>query len=359
MKGLIDGLLLFLNFGQIGNYSRNLFENLLKYNNTSISIIKDYEINSNLFTNNSVELLIDRSNNNYKNLSKYLQSNNFNFYHCLNNGFSIPKDLDFNYIMNISNLTPLFFEDFCNENYLNNFFNKLPYALIKSNAIICPSISSKKDLLQYFSIDEDIISICYGVISDFFCKIDKFMASIYLKSRFNINNDFIIFYGDFNKKKSLDKAILLFSKIRKILPDIYFFICSDKLNDIKYLNELKKLSQSLNIFDYVFYLENLSVIDKVNLFNKALFFIDLSIYENVNLNIIEAFCCETPIICSPISLYKEYFGDFCFYYNDNIDYISVINYIKRYCLYNKDFIISKFDTNLNLEILRDIYDRFS
>lgn len=356
MRVLVDGLLLYLNFGQIGNYSRSIYDNLIKYTNLDIEIIKDYEIKSNLYKNKSTEILIDRYNDNYNSVLEYIIKNNFNFFHCLNNGFSIPKNYDGNTIITVSNLLPFFYEEFCLNDYLHTFFNKLPFGVLRSDNIIFPSVSAKKDFLKEFSLDSKNTFINYGIISDFFTKNDDFMVSIYLKSKFNIDYKYIIFYGDFNKRKSLDQALFLFRDLRKIYKELYFLICSDSFNNIEYLNTLKKLGKDLGLNKYIKYLCKISVIDKVNLFNKALLFIDLSLYENVNLNIVEAYYCETPIICSDIDLYKEYFGECCFYYDSSVDYICVSDYVNNYAQsVAKSYVYNKFNKNMNLKIMKNIY----
>lgn len=358
MSVLVDGLLLYLNFGQIGDYSKSIYDNLIKYSSLDFNIIKDYEINSNLYKNNRVELLLDRSNNNLNNITKYIENHDISFFHCLNNGFSFPKNSDINNIMTVSNLMPLFFEELCSDKYNSNFFNKFPYSVLKSDRIVCPSVSSKQDLLKNFSGSCDNIFINYGVVSDFFTKTDDVMSSIYLKSKFNLEKEFIIFYGDFNRRKALEEVLILFSKIKSIYPNLYFLICSDNFKDTNYLEELRKLSKSLDLSSYIIFMSNLSILDRVNLFNKALFFIDLSIYENVNLNIVEAYFCKTPVVCSFIDLYREYFGECCFYYNDNIDYICVLDYVQSYSLYNEEYVISKFDKFTNIENTVNIYKEF-
>lgn len=358
MNGLIDGLLLFLNNGQVGDYSRSIVNNLIKYGNLDIKIIKDYEIKSNDYLNNSVDMFIDRLNDNFDSVAKYMINNNISYFHCLNNGFSIPKDFEFNYIMNVCNLLPIEFEEFCDKKYLFNFFNKFPHGVFKSKYILCPSISTKNDFLNNFNIDSDKVFINYGCISDFYNKLDRFMSFTYIKSKYDIDYEYIIFYGDFNRRKCLEKSILLFNKMRREYPNLHFLICSNDFRDTQYLEELKRLIYSLGIIDYVFFISNISVIDKVNLFNMCLFFIDLSVYENINLNIVEAFSCEIPIICSYIDLYKEYFGELCFYYSENIDYNIVINYVKQYSLQNKNYVLDKFDRSLSLNIISNIYKKF-
>lgn len=358
MKGLIDGLLLFLNNGQIGDYHRNCIDNLLKYKSFDLEIIKDYEITTDKYKNYTAELFLDRKNDNYTSLIKYIQNNKVSFYHCLNNGFSIPKNYDFNYIMTVTNLLPLFYEEYSTLSYNNNFFNKFPYSVMKSDYIVCPSMSSKNDFLDNFSVPQNKVFVNYGCSSSFFNKTDTFMSNVYLKSKFNIDFDYIIFYGDFNKRKNLDKAIMLFNELKMFIKNLHFIICSDNFYDFEYFNSLKNLSSKLQLSNYIHFMDNINLYDKVNLFSNATFFIDLSSYESLNINLIDAFKCEVPIVCSDIDLYKEYFGDYVYYFNDNYSINSVVNYVNNY-VYNKDnFTLSKFDSNFNLKILTNIYNSF-
>lgn len=271
MTGLIDGLILYLNFGQIGDYCRLLFDNFLKYTNYNLNIVKDYEIKSNKYINNSIELLIDRKNDNSDALINYMKSTNINFFHCLNNGFSIPKNYNFNYIISISNLMPLYIEELCNQDYLFKFFNKFPYSILSSENIVCPSRSCKTDLLNKFSMNSEKIIVNYGVLSDFFTPQDKFISSIYINSKFDINEQYIFFYGDFHKRKNLEQIIDIFMDIKKIVKNITLVIGTNSFRDREYLNSLENLIRRFNMIDSIFLLENLNELDLLYLLNNAFF----------------------------------------------------------------------------------------
>lgn len=359
MNGLIDGLILYLNFGQIGDYSRLIVDNMIKYTDTNFRIIKDYEIESNKYIDERIELLLDRKNNNLNALSNYIKSKDINFFHCLNNGFSIPKNYELNYIISVSNLMPLYIENLCNQEYLYSFFNKFPYSILQSESIVCPSVSCKNDLLNKFSMDSKKVIVNYGILSEFFSPQDNFMSSIYISSKFNIEKKYIIFYGDFHKRKNLDEVINLFNEIRKFIKDINLIISTDRFYDIEYICFLKKLAKKYNLQDNIIFLQNLNELDLVYLLNNAFLFIDLSSYENINLNIVNAFKMEVPIICSSIDLYKEYFGDNVFYYNNNIKIEILIDYILKYKISNKDLILSKFNKDISLKIMSNLYNKFN
>ncbi|MGL5693067.1 MAG: glycosyltransferase, partial [Peptostreptococcaceae bacterium] len=318
-----------------------------------------YEVVSNKYNKNHIELTLNRKENDYSNLSFFLKNTDYKLYHCLNNGFSIPKNFDFNYVMTINNLLPLYDEKMCSQSYVSNFFSKLPYGVLSSSYIICPSVTSKDFFLNSFSINEDNVFVNYGVASNFFAKTDKFLSSVYIKSKFDIEDEYIVFSGDFHKRKNLENCLILTSKLKKFIPKLKFLISSFNFNDLNYLNNLKEISKKLNLYDDVIYLYNLSTIDKVNIYNKALFFIDLSLYEDVNIDIIEAFKCNIPIICSDITLYKEYFGDLAFYYNEKNNESIILDFVYNYKVYNKEFVTDKFKSDVSLRSSLNVYDKFT
>ncbi|MGL4913502.1 MAG: glycosyltransferase [Romboutsia sp.] len=358
MKVVLDGLILFLNNGQIGNYSKSIVDNLIKYSSLDLDIIKDYEIVSSEYDQNSIELLLNRKSNDYSNLTFFLNNKKPNLYHCLNNGFSIPKSYDFNYVMSVNDLMPIYHENLCSMEYVSNFFSKFPYGVLNSSYILCPSVACKDNFLDNFSIDENKVFVNYGVVSKFYTNTDKFLSSIYIKSKFNIEEEFIVFSGDFNERKNIHKCLILLSKLKNYIPNLKLLILSNDFFNRNYLDKLKMISQKLNIYNDVIYLKKLSVVDKVNIFNTCLFFIDLSIYEDVNIDIVEAFSCKTPIICSDIDLYKEYFGDIVFYYSDDLDCKIILDYIYGYRLNNKGLVLNKFSSDISLKSLLNIYNKF-
>lgn len=356
----MDGLSIFYDSGQITDYSLSLSSTIDTLNSIDLTVIKDLELDNKLNFKNIKELLLGRKHNNYSQLKKFLLKENFDIYHCLNNGFSIPFDLDFNYVITCNNLIALNSEEFCNPSYVDKFFSSFPYAILNSKAIICPSNSIKRELMNSFSIDENLLYVNYGTIPDFYEKQDDTFSFLYLKSKYNIDYDFILFCGDFHRRKNLEGILECFFRLHNLNPNIKLIFLCKNFNDKGYFKEIQILINSFKLNNHVVFIENYSNYDKMYFFSKALCFLDLSFYESVNLNIIQALKCKCKIICSPIEIYKEYLLDYGHYIDLSTDFneTELLDYIKTPSNNSdlKDHILNKFSFKTSLNILNLVYE---
>lgn len=371
MKICIDGLPFFLNKWDLGDYSRELVSKLSKESSLSLFLLKDKEIQSSPINMDSSyinfsDIQIDRINDTYTPIIKYLKSNNINTYHCFNNGFSLHKDMSNIYVITtFHNIIPLEYEDYYKDCYKNKFFNTLPIALKNTNKFIATSNSMKNKLINLCNVSNKNIQVVYPIISEDFQPMNKYMSHIYLRSKFNITDDFILFTGDFHKRKRIEDLLEIFFRISHLNENLKFILLTyiNEVN-IDYFNEINILIKGMGLSSKVKFITNFSTAEKVHFFNGALCFIDLSLYDDMNISMIQAFKCKCPIICSDISFHREILGN-CGVFVDMDSYNS-LDYIENYILNIKDIELYKpkdyleniknFDVCLNVNKLVDIYN---
>lgn len=171
-----------------------------------------------------------------------------------------------------------------------------------ANAIIAISESTKKDLIEYFSIDENKIKV------------------IHLSSNLNILKA--------TPPKGITKEYILFIGSRFGYKNFKNFI----LGSIKTLNENKELSivctgSPLNKEEQTF-LNELNILNRVHicfvndeeltyLYSNAVLFIFPSMYEGFGIPALEAFTCNCPAILSDTSSLKEIGEDAAVYIDPN------------------------------------------
>lgn len=192
------------------------------------------------------------------------------------------------------------------------FYFSVFLALIKSKKVIVDSISTKKDLIKYFSFAKDKITPIYLGTDD-----KKFYP---LKKR--NNKKFTIGYiGGLGKRKNVEIILRIAKETEK--ENILFKIAG-KGPELKKLLELKKKLNLKNIEFVGFVPEN-----KINAFYNSLnLFIFPSFYEGFGLPVLEAMACGIPVITSNRSSLPEVVGNAGILINPN-SIIQIKNAIEK------------------------------
>lgn len=217
--------------------------------------------------------------------------------------YSLPKKIITIYDLNHE----IFFERFFNKriiNYKNEYFNSVDH-------IICISENTKKDLLNFYKVDEKKISVIY-------LGVDKNQNTQNINTAL-LNKPYLLYVGMRNGYKNFRKFIEAYSKSDKLKKD-FNVICFGGNN---FSNEELKYFKNLNI-------ENEKIIhtegndNQLNfLYNNAECFVFPSLYEGFGLPLLEAMNMNCPVACSNNSSFNEVSGDAAEKFNpENIDDIK-------------------------------------
>ncbi|HEY2581215.1 MAG TPA: glycosyltransferase family 1 protein [Mucilaginibacter sp.] len=187
-------------------------------------------------------------------------------------------------------------------------------AIEQADHIIAISECTKKDILKFYDVRDDKISVIHHGF--------KMQTDEEKKNDFVIESNYILFVGDRGGYKNFELFIRAAASI--ILKHSINVICAGggafKAEEIKTLTEL-------NIVNNV---KQLNVTDGQlrNLYRNALAFVYPSLYEGFGLPILEAFFNSCPVILSNTSSLPEVAGDAAQYFDPN-DEQSITNAIEQ------------------------------
>jgi len=198
--------------------------------------------------------------------------------------------------------------------YLDPFYHKqyvkfMEMSLVFCDRIIAISKHNKEDIIKTFSIPEGKIDIIYhGIDTEKFNAGDHPQKIKEFKKKFGIDYKYILYLGTDYPHKNLKNLLKAFSQV----------ISNDATKDYRlvwagnnyycrgtdYLkNELGAVKDRVKFFGYVDD-KNISA-----LYGGAEMFVYPSLYEGFGLPILEAFACETPVVCSNATSLPEVAGD--------------------------------------------------
>ena len=191
--------------------------------------------------------------------------------------------------------------------YLKRFITAMPQIVQNSDTIITVSEFSKKDIIRIFNVDDDKIKVTHLAAEDYFRPIDKEKSKYFLKNKYNIESDFILYVGGFSPRKNVRSILVAFSRIYQSLSKDYkVLILGSASDDHSYLITL---CESLNISDNVIFTGYVPYEDLPYFYNSCSVFVYPSLYEGFGLPPLEAMSCGIPVITSNIASIPEVVGD--------------------------------------------------
>ena len=182
----------------------------------------------------------------------------------------------------------------------------LPRLLPRADAVITVSEHSKRDIERYLGIAPDQIRVIPYGISHRFQPLPRKQIRAQLKTRFDLENPYILFVGNLTLRKNIERALRAFALLVSSYPKLQFVLAGP--------STLKKtpvsvLASELGITDRIFLTGPLTDADLPALYSGADLFVFPSLCEGFGLPPLEAMACGTPVVCSNATSLPEVVGD--------------------------------------------------
>ncbi len=332
MNIAFDAKRIYQNRTGLGNYSRTLVNSLSQYFPEHAYFLCAPKITS-LFNENDFHNIHTITPNNFPSkclkglwrsnlVKKDLINANMDIYHGLSH--EIPFGIQRTKIKSVVTIHDLIFERYPSQyNAIDVFIYRRKFINACKNAdrIIAISEQTKKDIVEFYKIDEKKITICYQSCQpSFYTEVDN-NDKKRIKEKYNLPDNFFLFVGSIIERKNLltiCKAIKLLSA-ENSLPLVVIGDGKEYLHTVKeYLTDnqlnnrvifLKEYKSTDNKTDY------LSINDFPAIYQLATALIYPSIFEGFGIPILEALASKTPVITSNISCMPEVGGNAAYYVN--------------------------------------------
>ena len=321
MKIGFDAKRAYQNFTGLGNYSRDLIENLIQdapenqyvlfapKNSESprLNFISEHGNISSVFPENKL-------NKTFKglwrtiNMEKSIIKNEIDLYHGLSNEIPRIRNKNIPYVVTI--------HDLIFKRYPRNYrtidrriYNiKYKYAVKHSDLIIAISEQTKKDIIEFYKIDPDKIKVVYQSCHKNFRKNHLPGELKIVKEKFNLPGEFLLNVGTIETRKNL---ISIINAMNLMKIDIPLVVVGKKT---AYMNFLKIQIKKLN-FDSnkIIFLDDVSMNELPIIYKLSSLFIYPSIFEGFGIPILESLYCKTPVISNNGSCFNEAGGPYSKY----------------------------------------------
>lgn len=177
--------------------------------------------------------------------------------------------------------------------------------LQKADCIVCVSHYTKNELLKYFPVNHDKISVIYEAADECFRPISNELELGRVRQKYGLPQDFLLYVGTIEPRKNLDQLLQA------------YHILGDRIPFPLYIGgkvgwrsaSLFKLHESLGLKDRINFLGYVPDDDLPALYNLATAFIFIPKDEGFGLPPLEAMQCGTPVVISNAGSLPEIAGD--------------------------------------------------
>jgi alpha-maltose-1-phosphate synthase len=176
-------------------------------------------------------------------------------------------------------------------------------AIEMADAVIAVSQETKQDVLKYFHIAENKISVIYNGID-----LDEYQVTTDTTAldKFNIDKSkpYVLFVGRITRQKGI---IHLVNAIKYIHPDTQVVLCAGAPDTEEIGREMKQNVEEVQKTrnNVVWISEMVSKKEAIQLYSHAAVFCCPSIYEPFGIINIEAMACRTAVVASRVGGIKE------------------------------------------------------
>ena len=309
------------NFTGLGNYSRDLIENLIEFYPSNEYRLFAPKENKNprlnyLSTHKRVSSIFPETplNKTFKglwrsiNMEKSIIKNEIDVYHGLSNEIPRIKSHNIPYVVTIHDLI---FKRYP-RNYRNidrKIYNaKFKYAIKHADLTIAISEQTKNDIVDYYDANPEKIKVIYQTCHKNFRKEYSSELLHHIKKKFNLPDQFILNVGTIETRKNLISIINAMTLMKIKAPLV---VVGKKTKYMNFINiQLKKLK-----FDpsQIIFLHDVSVEDLPGIYQLSSLFVYPSIFEGFGIPILEALCCGIPVITTKGGCFSEAGGKYSMY----------------------------------------------
>lgn len=238
---------------------------------------------------------------NFPLIETLLRKDNVSVYHGFCGGY-LPL---FRKIKTVYTVHDLSFEvnpDF----YQDRWYENMKNSAIKADVITTPSLSTKNDLIKFYNIPENKITVTYlGVNKDIFQPLSKEIVKKHLKKYFSFEK-YILTVATSIKRKNVPflMDVLKTLKEKGIEEKLVIIVGTSYLKD-----SILKLAVERKLENEIFCLTEIQPDEMPFFYSGAELFVFLSLYEGFGLPVLEAMACGCPVITSNVSSLPEIVGE--------------------------------------------------
>ena len=231
-------------------------------------------------------------------LPKFLKKHNVNILHSP--GFVAPLRKTTKSVVTVHDMT-FFSHPEHHTRWKQMYFRRMiPKSVEKADAVIADSENTKQEIIRYLKTDKNKITTVHLGVGKHFKTGDKKPAQQFLRKKYHIKHNFILFVGTIEPRKNLTRLVEAFLYVKN--KGLKLVIVGEKGWK---MDSFFKMIDELELKEEVIFTGYVQDTDLVRFYQAAEIFVYPSLYEGFGIPVIEAMACGCPVLTSNISSLKE------------------------------------------------------
>lgn len=176
----------------------------------------------------------------------------------------------------------------------------------KADRILTVSEASKRDILRFFDVPAEKVSVIYNAIDERFLAPANAERMDLVRQRYQLDHPFVLYVGNIKPHKNIERLIDAFGRARRHGPDhLKLIIIGDEIS--KY-PALRQSVHKHKLDKHVRFLGFQPTETLAAFYRLARAFVFPSLYEGFGLPPLEAMACGSPVVTSNVSSLPEVAG---------------------------------------------------
>jgi len=303
----------FANFTGLGNYSRTLVENLVKYhpeNRYQLYTFKapaqrdSFPLSEPCVSIHTPGSLPGRLSGSL--WRSYLIRSDLvlgppDIYHGLSHEIPVGIGKSIKTVVTIHDLIFLRHPEFYRAAERMIYVRKFRHACRRADRIVAVSEQTRRDVIEFFGIPADRIETIYQSCDPVFSLAVEDSARRAVRAKYRLPDNYILYVGSFNKRKNLIGLVEALSLMKNAL-DVHLVLVGDG-RQVK--EQLRERVRQLNLEKRVFIRSGIPNADLPAVYQSARLFVYPSFYEGFGIPIIEAMSGRVPVVTSRNGCFPE------------------------------------------------------
>jgi glycosyltransferase involved in cell wall biosynthesis len=177
----------------------------------------------------------------------------------------------------------------------------------RSARVLTVSEASKRDILEFFSIPDDKVTVVHNAIDERFGVPPPEDEVVRVRERYQLHEQYALYVGNIKPHKNLERLIEAFHQLRQEgFPHLRLLIIGDEISKFA---ALRRAVHRYKLHKHVRFLGFVPDRTLAVLYRLAAVFVFPSLYEGFGLPPVEAMASGTPVVTSNVSSLPEVVGD--------------------------------------------------
>lgn len=224
----------------------------------------------------------------------------FNYY--------IPPGVNGKKITMIHDMTYKVFPETLNKKTLYMLNMNMKKSCKRADKIITISEFSKREIVKYMGVDENIIEVMpIGIEHNLFKTYEDKQQIQKVLKKYGIMEEYFLYLGTLEPRKNIERMLQAYLKLKKENDNCPKFVISGRKGWM--YDSIYGFVKQNNMEDSIIFTGYVEEYEVPLLMNGAIAFLFVSLYEGFGMPLLEAMACGTAVITSNVSSMPEVVGD--------------------------------------------------